>query len=374
MSDALVISGLGLTSAYGIGRRAFWHGLVRGERGLGPLTDAGRPEAVGGQVALPPGDGRRRTRLLTAALDEALGNGPPPARTLLVLVGQAPRVPTAYDEDQDDDEDALELTASWPPPGRTAVEFDEVVFLSQACASVLFGLGYARDWVLGGLGDAAVVAGAFTLNRYEYLGMSVVGALSPGGARPFDSGRDGTSLGEGSAAVLVEREPEVRARGGRPLARVAGLDCRVGGNSRTASDAAVVSRCMSTALHEAGLDRVDYVHAHATGTPQGDLAETTAIDGLGACLGWHGVPVGSHKGAIGHLMQVSAGAGIAAGIGTLGTGIAPGTPGLTTPVETTDAIRIIRAAEPVPRPGAVLINSFGFAGNNAAAVLTAAHQ
>ncbi|MGD3110854.1 beta-ketoacyl synthase N-terminal-like domain-containing protein [Streptomyces sp. YGL11-2] len=368
MTDHLVVSGLGLTTPFGVGAQRFWDGLWAGESRLRLAPVAGGTETVCGQVPLPEDTRPRRSRLLRGALREALGGADHPAepdRTLLVVVGQSP-----WTVAPNGDEDALEVAAGWPREDLRR-GFADVVYLSQACASVFFGLGYARDWIRSGLGDAAIIAGAFTINRYEYLGMSVVRALSGTGARPFDDGRDGTSLGEGSTALLVETESRARARGVRPLAAITGLECRIGGHSRTDSDPDTLLACIEGALGQAGIDRADYVHAHATGTPQGDAVELEVLDRLGTRLGWHGIPAGSHKGAIGHLMHVSGGAAVAAGLGALRTAIAPGTPGLHTPIETSAAIDLLATPRQIPRLRTVLINSFGFAGNSAAMVLSA---
>jgi 3-oxoacyl-[acyl-carrier-protein] synthase II len=375
MPQDLVISGLGLTTAFGAGPREFFDGLLAGGTALAAAGIAPDAETVCARAAAPDGDGPRRARLLQGALRQALapagsdthGAWPAPsaslARTLLVVVGQSPRVSVP-------DADAAEVAGGWPEPAHTG-GFAEVVFLSQACASILFGIGFARDWIRAGLGEAALVAGAFTLNRYEYLGMSAVGALSGAGARPFDLARDGTSLGEGAAAILLEPRERAHAAGRPAQARVAGLCCRISGRRLTDSDPTLLAECMHSALAEAGTARPGYVHAHATGTPQGDLAERDAIDLLGARHGWREVPVGAHKGAIGHLMHVSGGAAVAAGLGALSTGTAPGTARLDAPLETSGAISLLREPRALPRIETVLVNSFGFAGNTASLVLAA---
>jgi 3-oxoacyl-[acyl-carrier-protein] synthase II len=364
MDDALVISGLGLMTPFGRGPRRFWDGLAGGGTRLRAATAPDGVRTVCGRVALPAGAGPRRSRLLRYALTSVeAGQAVTRGRTLLVVVGQAPVAATPAA-----DADVREVSAGWPDEAAVA-DYAEVTYLSQACASVFFGISYARAWIAGGQGEAAVVAGAFTLNRYECLGMAVTGAVSGDGARPFDVARDGTSLGEGSAAVLIEPASRARARGIRPLARLAGLRCQVSGRSRTDSDPAALARCMTGALREADVDLVDYVHAHATGTVQGDAAEREALDLVGTSLGWRGVPVGSHKGAVGHLMHVSGGAALAAGIGALRSTVAPGTARLRRPIETSPAIQIASSSRALPVLRTVMVNSFGFAGNSASMVL-----
>ncbi|MFK4221510.1 beta-ketoacyl synthase N-terminal-like domain-containing protein [Streptomyces sp. NPDC019890] len=248
----------------------------------------------------------------------------------------------------------------------------ETVYLSQACASLSFALDYARTWLRSGRGTTALVVGTSVLNAYEYAGMAITGALSPTGARPFDTARDGTSLGEGAGALVLETADAARGRGARPLAVLAGAAARVNGRSPAASDEEAIADCIRTALDDAGLDSVGYIHAHATGTVQGDTVELAALDAVGAERGWDAVPVSGHKGGIGHLMHASSAPGIAAALGCLRTGSAPGTPGLGTAETTGRSVRLLTAAEQLNgAPRSVLVNSFGFAGNNSSLVLTA---
>ncbi|NUR32088.1 MAG: glycosyltransferase, partial [Catenulispora sp.] len=179
----------------------------------------------------------------------------------------------------------------------------EFLTVSHACASVAFGLLLARDWLTAGLVDAALLVGATFLNPCEYAGMDVTRALSATGLRPFDEDRDGTCLGEGAGAVVLERAADAARRGHTPLATVAGGNVRISPEAGAASDLGTVEACLAAALAEAGDPSVDYVHAHATGTPQGDLVELQALQHLAAEYAWTGVPVGSHKGGVGHLMQ-----------------------------------------------------------------------
>ena len=111
------------------------------------------------------------------------------------------------------------------------------------------------------------------------------------------------------------------------------------------------------------------VHAHATGTPQGDAAEAEALFKVAELRQWSDTPVSSHKGAIGHLLHASAMPGIAAAAGFLSTGIAPGTPGLQHPMAA-DRIRLISAPVRTPKAMYVLVNSFGFHGNHASLVFS----
>ncbi|SEE69038.1 3-oxoacyl-[acyl-carrier-protein] synthase II [Streptomyces sp. 2231.1] len=375
---AVALAGLGLISPLGPTPGAFWRGLLHGRRAFGehgcPQGDF-RSRVV---AAVPPADctapaGRRKEALATAAARQALaaaGLTGLPDGSLLVVVSQAPALGTTAGE-QDGDfagphPEAL-LTACLADARRT-----HVVHLSHACASAAYAAAFARDWLLSGLGSTALVVGASALNRYEYASMDVVRTLSPHGARPFDADRDGITVGEGGGAAVLETAGSARAREHRPEAWLTGAACVVDTSESVASAPAAVLDCMRAALDDAGTRRVDYVHAHATGTVQGDAAEAEAVAGLAGALGHGPLPVSSHKGAIGHLLHASAFPGLVAAAGFLREARVPGTPGLRRPASLPDGVLVLDRPRRAATAGHVLVNSFGFGGNNASLVLSAA--
>ncbi|MER5571369.1 beta-ketoacyl synthase N-terminal-like domain-containing protein [Streptomyces goshikiensis] len=384
--SALALAGTGLVTALGHGPGVFWDGLRRGARALVPLTafegdSRGRTVAAVRPADCPAVPGRRKEFLALTAARQALraaGLRRLPEGALVVIVSQAlelsagglsPDAPGSGGDFTGPDPDAL-LAACGGRPEAAVV----VVHLSHACASAAFGVAFAREWLLSGLGPVALVVGASALNPYEYDSMEVVRALSPAGARPFDTGRDGLTVGEGGGAFVLETRAAALDRGHRPQALLSGAACLVDSTRAVASDPAAIRDCMLAALEDAGVDRVDYVHAHATGTPQGDAAEVAAVGEVSRALGWGVVPVSSHKGAVGHLLHASAFAGVAAASGFLREAWVPGTPGLRSPMEVPDGVRPVAAAVPAARAEHALVNSFGFCGNNAALVVSAVGQ
>ena len=375
---AVALAGLGLISPLGPTPDAFWRGLLRGQRAFGehgcPPGDF-RSRVV---AAVPPGDcaapaGRRKEALATGAARQALaaaGLTGLPDGSLLVVVSQAPApAPGPGPDGQDGD-----FTGPHPEALLTACRADarrtHVVHLSHACASAAYAAAFARDWLLSGLGSTALVAGASALNRYEYASMDVVKTLSPHGARPFDADRDGITIGEGGGAFVLETARSARARGHRPEAWLTGAACMVDTSESVASAPAAVLDCMRAALDDAGTRRVDYVHAHATGTVQGDAAEAEAVAGLAGALDHGPVPTSSHKGAIGHLLHASAFPGLVAAAGFLREAHVPGTPGLRRPAPLPDGVLALDRPRRAATAEHALVNSFGFGGNNASLVLS----
>ncbi|OKI61610.1 beta-ketoacyl synthase N-terminal-like domain-containing protein [Streptomyces sp. MJM1172] len=383
--NAVALAGTGLITALGSGPHAFWGGLLRGERAFGELTAfegdfRSRTVAAVPPSAFPAGPdtaapdrttpGRRKHAMALAAAAQALrAAGLPglPAGALVVLVSQAPGTADGTAREFTGPDPAALLAALGASPDQAAV-----VHLSHACASAAFAASFARDWLLSGLGDTALVVGASALNPYEYASMDVVRTLSPGGARPFDTTRDGITVGEGGGAFVLETAARANRRGHRPKAWLSGAACLVDSTQAVASEPAAIRAAMRGALEDAGVGRVDYVHAHATGTAQGDAAEVEAVGELARELGPHPVPVSSHKGAVGHLLHASAFPALVAAVGFLREARLPGTPGLRAPLEVPDGVVTVREPTAAVRAEHVLVNSFGFSGNNASLVLSAA--
>jgi 3-oxoacyl-[acyl-carrier-protein] synthase II len=361
--SAVAITGLGLVTALGAGLAENERALARGDSAIAPARRFDCSSYRSAAVAEVHGAGCAGKAALGAAAwreaSAAAGLRSLPPGALLLLAGQVPGT---------DPGDADEFPTV-PPPG---LELDgvEVCFVSQACASVAFAIGFAREWLEAGPGSIAVVVAAAALNRAEYANMDVVRALSPTGARPFDVGRDGTSLGEGAVAVVLERPDHARERGAAALAAVAGAGLRVdprGGRAQSSPNA--IRDVVVEALEDAGVREVGYVHAHAAGTRQGDDAELDGLEAVAEERGWHDLRVGSSKGALGHLLHASAAPGLAAATLLFRRGTAAGTPN-TAAAERRGRVRVLLEAAHGLAPGPVLVNSFGFAGNYASLVLT----
>ena len=174
-----------------------------------------------------------------------------------------------------------------------------VLAVSNACASGLAAIIQAALLLERGDADVAVVAGADVLARFTLAGFSCLGALSARPCRPYDASRDGLSLGEAAAAMVLVREPP----------RGAGLAC-VRGWAMTNDASHITSplhtgdglrRAIAAALQAAGTGAsdVDFINGHGTGTVQNDEMEAQAIN---AIFGGNTPPVSSMKGYFGHTL------------------------------------------------------------------------
>lgn len=250
---------------------------------------------------------------------------------------------------------------------------------SSACASSAHAVGFAYDEIALGRQKRMFVIGAEDGNVESILPFAGMRALSlqsdPSiASRPFDVARDGF-VGTGGATVLVlESEEEVQRRGVKPYCELAGWGQASDGYNVAIShpDGDGLRVAMENALRqtEVTADEVDYVNAHATSTPIGDISEAKALKAI-----FTGSPsrpaISSTKALTGHGLSL-AGA-MEAGFCSLAmkAGFIPGSAHITTLDPACAGLNIIRATLP-QRPNIVLSNSSGFGGANVCLVFKAA--
>ena len=199
----------------------------------------------------------------------------------------------------------------------------------------------------------------------------------PGRAsRPYDKGRDGFVLGEGCGVLVLESEAHAAARGARVYGVVAGSGITSDGHHIAQPDpvGAGAKRAIEFALQDAGLVPSDLVHAnaHATSTPQGDVAEAAAIRGvLGSAA--DNVAVSATKSMTGHLLGAAGAVESIATVLALYHRLAPPTINLDDPDDEV-ALDVVSGAPRVLPDGpiAALNNSFGFGGHNVAVIFRSA--
>jgi 3-oxoacyl-[acyl-carrier-protein] synthase II len=255
------------------------------------------------------------------------------------------------------------------------------VSVSAACASGNYALAQAKRWLELGWVDVCL-AGACdkAVTPMSLAGFGNLRALSrrnddPSGAsRPFDRERDGFVMGEGGAMFVLEPEATARKRSARVYAAVAGC-----GSSSDAHHMVIPSphpepatAAMRQALADARLDpsAVDYINAHATSTPVGDIAEARVLEAVfGEAL--LKVPVSSTKSMTGHLLTAAAAVEALACLVAMERRAVPPTINLHEPDPECKLCHVPNEARPHPVRVAVS-NSFGFGGSNTCLVLKAA--
>jgi 3-oxoacyl-[acyl-carrier-protein] synthase II len=244
----------------------------------------------------------------------------------------------------------------------------------SACSSANHSLGEAARMIEYGDADLMIAGGAeATVNPLGIGGFCASRALSTRNddpetaSRPWDVDRDGFVLGEGAGVLVLEEERHARARGARIYCELAGYGMSADAHHITAppDDGDGARRSMVNALRNAGMQAadVDYVNAHGTSTPLGDIAECTAVK---RAFGDHArkLVISSTKSMTGHLL------GAAGGIEAVFTAlamrdqIAPPTANLFKQDPQCDLDFAPLKARPMPIRAA-LSNSFGFGGTNA---------
>ncbi len=320
----------------------------------GAAADAGfdpRPEAE--RVGAVIGSGVGGLQTLHLEIEKLLKQGPERTNPLLVPM-MIPNMGAAHV--------SLELGTKGPLSSTCT-----------ACAAGSDAIGQAFEILRRGDADVMFAGGSEApISPVGLAGFAAARTLSrrnddpTAASRPFDAGRDGFVMGEGAGCLLLEELDHARARGARVYAELAGAGMSSDSFHMTAPDETGESqaRAMKAALAEAGLTPadVDYVNAHGTATPPGDIAETKAIK---AALGEHaaGVAISSSKSMIGHCLGASGAIEAVAVVLTMVNGVIHPTINLTDPDPECDLDYVPLTAREA-RVEVAASNSFGFGGHN----------
>jgi 3-oxoacyl-[acyl-carrier-protein] synthase II len=249
----------------------------------------------------------------------------------------------------------------------------------SACATSTHALGEA--WRTIKMGDAKAIFAGGAEAAVVPMGMGGFAAMRAmstrndepkTASRPFDIGRDGFVMGEGAGVLVLEELEHAKAREAKIYCEIVGYGNTADANHLTAPapDGEGAARCMKMALRNGGLDpdNIDYINAHGTSTPQGDICETKAIRSV---FKDHAdkLAVSSTKGATGHMLGAAGGVEMILVAKALQNGIAPPTINLHNPDPECDLDYVPHEAREM-EINAALSNSFGFGGHNATIAAT----
>jgi len=249
--------------------------------------------------------------------------------------------------------------------------------VSTACATGNHAIGDSFELIKRGAADVMVAGGSeAVITPLTIGGFCAMKALSTRNdaphraSRPFDKGRDGFVMGEGSGVLILEELEHARRRGAKIYAELVGYGMSADAYHMTAPEpkgmGAITS--MRLALEDAGLtpNDVDYINAHGTSTPVGDAAETTAIKKV---FGDHAyrLAVSSVKSMTGHLLGAAGGVESLATVLTIYHGLIPPTINYDEPDPECDLDYVPNKARQA-EVRVALTNSFGFGGTNATLV------
>ena len=403
----VVVTGMGAISPVGLTLGESWRAMLAGKSGIGAIAsfDAGAlPCRIAGEVAdfdpgarLAPKEARKMDRFMQMgvvagceALEDAglkvseenaerigvyIGSGIGGISTIemaaRVSLEKGPRRISPF---------YIPMTITNMVSGNLSIMHGlkgPNLSMVTACSTGAHAIGEAARLIEYGDADAMLAGGAEApITPTAVAGFGAAKALSfrndaPAEAsRPWDRGRDGFVVGEGAGVMMLEEYAHAAKRGARIYAELSGFGMNGDAHHITspAPGGEGAARCMTLALQNAGLniERVDYVNAHGTSTPQGDIAETLALKrAFGARAAK--LAVSSNKSMIGHLLGAAGGVEAVMTVMSVHEQAIPPTINLTDPDPECD-LDFVPGEARQARIGAALCNSFGFGGTNATLV------
>ena len=399
----VVVTGLGIVAPVGIGVSEAWSNILAGKSGIGPITrfDASPfPSRIAGEVKgfdvskyVSAKEARRFDTFihygLAAAIESIADAGLDLDRLDRERIGACIGSGIGGLPLIEDTHDAFlaggprKISPFFVPgsiinmiAGQISIMYGlkgPNLALVTACTTANHCIGDAGRLIEYGDADVMVAGGAeSTVSPLGLGGFCSARALSgrnddpQGASRPWDKDRDGFVLGEGAGMVVLEEYEHAKARGARIYCELAGYGMSADAHHITApcEDGEGAARCMTNALRNARLDReqVDYVNAHGTSTPLGDIAETVAVK---RAFGDHArkLAVSSTKSMTGHLLGAAGGIEAVFSVLAIRDQVAPPTINLSNQDPQCDLDYVPNTARPM-KIDVALSNSFGFGGTN----------
>lgn len=385
----VAVTGVGVVSPCGIGREAFWQGLLaEPPEGLRRVPDFDPTPYYANPKEVRRAD--RFEQFATAAAAEAIAQSGPPGTDPLrsgVIIGtgigglatieeqtiirheKGPRRVSPF---------LIPMVMGNAPAAAVSMRYGfqgpcETVV--TACAAGTHSIANGARLILTGRCDA-VLAGSTesAMTETGIAGFTNMTAMSSTmTSRPFDVRRDGFVMAEGAAVLVLEEWEHARGRGAPILAEVLGGASTADAHHITAPapGGAGAIACMRLALEEAGLTPSDIVHvnAHGTSTPLNDRAEAEAI---AAFFGTPGPAVTSIKGITGHALGAAGSIEAASVVLAMQHRLIPPTAGFAEADPELPAIDLVHGEARAWEPGPTISNSFGFGGHNGCVVFAPA--
>lgn len=248
----------------------------------------------------------------------------------------------------------------------------ELLTIPTACAAGNYAVGYGFEQIRSEAAEYMVVGGSDAFSRIAFTGFCRLQALSPDLCRPFDRNRKGLLVGEGSGFLVLESLSHARKRNARCYAEVVGYGISCDGHHITSPHpegkgaALAILRAMESA--RIGINDVDYINAHGTGTQANDRIETAAIKRVFGSDAYN-VPVSSIKALIGHAMGAASAIEAVVCSLALSQKVIPPTWNYQEKDPECDLDYVPNEPRKESKLRTIISNSFAFGGNNACIVL-----
>ncbi|EKU23938.1 beta-ketoacyl-ACP synthase II [Xanthomonas graminis] len=403
MSRRVVVTGMGLVSPLGNDLASSWDGIVNGRSGIGPITQIDASQfstKIAGEIKdfdptrfMSAKDVKKMDSFihygvgasLMALDDSGLVIDDSNAERIGAILGSGIGGLLGIEEQtiKFHEGGARKISPFYVPstiinmlPGQVSLikglkgpTFSAV----SACATSNHSIGTALRLIQHGDADVMLAGGAERGSSPTSVGgfcamkaMSTRNDDPAAASRPWDKGRDGFVLGDGAGVLVLEEYEHAKARGARIYAELVGFGASSDAFHMTApsEDGEGAARSMLAAIKDAKLnpEQIDYLNAHGTSTPLGDLAETLAMK---RALGDHAYTtmVSSTKSMTGHLLGAAGGAEAIFSVMALHTGIIPPTINLEEPGEGCDLDYVPNVARE-KKIDVAMSNGFGFGGTN----------
>ncbi len=399
----VVITGLGIVSPVGVGVESSWRNIVGGVSGITRITrfdPAPFASQIAGEVRdfdvtqyLNPKDARRMDLFIQfgmvagmeAIRDSGLEVTEANAERIGVSIGSGigglPMIESTHSTYLQ--QGARKISPFFIPAsiinmisGNLSIQYGfkgPNLAMVTACATATHAIGDSARLIEYGDVDIMIAGGAESaLSPLGIGGFAAARALSvrnddpAASSRPWDKDRDGFVMGEGAGVLVLEEYEHARARGAKIYAELVGFGMSGDAYHMTApmENGEGAARCMRNALRNAGVnpDEVDYINAHGTSTPLGDLSETSAVKLALGDAAYH-TAISSTKSMTGHLLGAAGGVEAVFSALSVYHQIAPPTINLDNQDPACDLDFVPNVARDM-RIDVALSNSFGFGGTN----------
>ncbi|NBS06583.1 MAG: hypothetical protein EBS69_04110 [Verrucomicrobia bacterium] len=373
MKRRVVVTGVGVVTGYGVGRKVFWEGVVGGRSAVRAVEWKGwekAPVQVAAQILEDRLEKKGDWRSLSwarLALREAMSSS-----GVSRSAGLAGAIGWPGPGEKGEGQDPLEILAK-----EVGLEGERVESLA-ACAASTQAIAEAFWMIRDGEADEMVAGGADgRAHPGGLLGYDRLGALARGwrekpeeACQPFGLGRSGFVVGEGAGFLALEEREKARARGANILAEVRGaaLGCDAWRATDPREDAVEAVSCVRRCLEDGGVgvEEVNGVVAHGTGTVANDRAEAKMLREV---FGERGPWVTSPKSRIGHLSMACGAVESVLAVESILADVLPSTLGRDWREDPECLVRVVRGRGESGM-GVVMKPSFGFGGQNACLVFS----
>lgn len=335
MENRVVITGIGVVTSIGIGKDEYWENLIAGKSGITEIKGFDTSEYtchVGGEIsnfesaeyldeditkAMDRGSQFAVLASKMAIEDAGVNMEMVDREKVGVLMGTTNGEAQVLQKIHDslfvnNKKESIEQLCSRYPAfminANVAKTFDlcgDNLMIPNACAAANFSIAYAYDLLRANRLDGVLAGGADPFSRIAFTGFSRLLAMAPKCVQPFDCNRKGILVGEGAGVVYIEQLKEAQKRNATIYAEILGygVSCDAYHITTPHPEAEGITLAMERAMKNAkvGIDEIDYISPHGTGTSANDKAETIAMQRVFGEK-YKTIPISSIKSMLGHTM------------------------------------------------------------------------